>query len=184
MNKCEIRAIEDNVFSIVEDFIHNGEEVYGLDIINCDNTDILINLKGIIKNNKSKNKNNSNNNFYDTIDSGQKEYNYIKTQINPMQINIESNKNNENTLIKQNPKILTTFDSSNTFIITLDVNGNVNIYENNNETTLFNLYKLSTISKEHKDKQFFSMGFAYYIKTDLHYFCISTDHGCFIIERT
>ena len=182
MNKCEIRTIEENYFSIIEDFTHFGEEVYGLDIINCDNTDILINLKGIIKNNSKKN-NNSKNNYNDTIDAAQKE-NYIKTQINPIQINIESNKNNENSLIKQNPKIFTTFDSSNTFIITLDVNGNVNIFENNNETTLFNLYKLSTISKEHKDKQFFSMGFAYYIKTDLHYFCISTDHGCFIIERT
>ena len=43
-------------------------------------------------------------------------------------------------------------------IITLDLKGNVNLYKNKNEITLFNLYELNTIDKDYKDKQFFSMG--------------------------
>ena len=98
---------------------------------------------------------------------------------------MENIQNNEFSYSKSNYKIITTYNNSNTTIITLDVNGNVNLFRNRKEITLFNLYKLETISKEYKDKQFFSMGYAYYIKadSDLHYFCISTDHGCFIIEN-
>jgi len=68
-------------------------------------------------------------------------------------------------------------------IITLDVKGNVNLYKNKNEITLFNLYELNTIDKDYKDKQFFSMGYQYFIKSNLDYFCISSDHGCIIIKK-
>ena len=68
-------------------------------------------------------------------------------------------------------------------IITLDVKGNVNLYRNKNEITLFNLYELNTIDKDYKDKQFFSMGYQYFIKSNLDYFCISSDHGCIIIKK-
>ena len=68
-------------------------------------------------------------------------------------------------------------------IITLDIKGNVNLYKNKNEITLFNLYELNTIDKDYKDKQFFSMGYQYFIKSNLNYFCISSDHGCFIIKK-
>ena len=69
-------------------------------------------------------------------------------------------------------------------IITLDVKGNVNLYKNKNEITLFNLYELNTIDKDYKDKQFFSMGYQYFIKSNLDYFCISSDHGCIIIKKS
>ena len=68
-------------------------------------------------------------------------------------------------------------------IITLDIKGNVNLYQNKNEITLFNMYNLNTISKDYKEKQFFSMEYQYFIKSDLNYFCISSDHGCFIIKK-
>ena len=68
-------------------------------------------------------------------------------------------------------------------IFTLDVKGNVNLYKNKNEITLFNLYELNTIDKDYKDKQFFSMGYQYFIKSNLDYFCISSDHGCIIIKK-
>lgn len=67
-------------------------------------------------------------------------------------------------------------------IITLDIDGNINLYENGNEITLFNLFNIKGIPKEHKDKLFFSMGYAYYIKSNLRYFCISSDFGCYIIK--
>jgi hypothetical protein len=68
-------------------------------------------------------------------------------------------------------------------IITLDVKGHINLYKNKNEITLFNLYELNTIDKDYKDKQFFSMGYQYFIKSNLDYFCISSDHGCIIIKK-
>ena len=108
-NICEIRLIDDK-FSLYEKFVHNGDEVYAVDI------------------------------FY------------------------ENENNNYN-------------------IITLDIKGNVNLYKNKKETTLFNLYNLKSINKDYKDKQFFSMGYQYFIKSNGNYFCISTDHGCFIIKK-
>ena len=74
-------------------------------------------------------------------------------------------------------------DDLSTVIITLDIDGNVNVYENKIEKTLFNLYNIENIHQDHKDKKFFNMGYVYYIKTDLNYFCITTDHGCYIIKR-
>ena len=68
-------------------------------------------------------------------------------------------------------------------IITLDIKGNVNLYDNKTEITLFNIYKLNSISKEYKEKQFFSLGYQYFIKSNLNYFCISSDHGCLIIKK-
>jgi len=106
-NICEIRLVDDK-FTLIEKFVHNGEEVYAVDL------------------------------FYE-----------------------------ENGLN----------------IITLDIKGNVNLYKNKNEVTLFNLYELNTIDKDYKDKQFFSMGYQYFIKSNLNFFCISSDHGCFIIKK-
>ena len=74
-------------------------------------------------------------------------------------------------------------DNNELSIITLDVKGNVNLYQNKKEINLFNMYDLNTIPKDFKEKQFFSMGYQYFIKSNLNYFCISSDHGCFIIKR-
>ena len=64
----------------------------------------------------------------------------------------------------------------------MDIDGNVNLFRNKKEETLFNLYRIKDISQDHKDKHFFSMGYAYYIKSNLNYFCISSDHGCYVIK--
>ena len=65
----------------------------------------------------------------------------------------------------------------------MDIDGNVNKYENGIEEKIFNLYDIKEIDKDHKDKKFFNMGYVYFIKTDLNYFCITTDFGCYIIRR-
>ena len=74
-------------------------------------------------------------------------------------------------------------DNNEFCIITLDLKGNVNLYQNKIENTLFNMYGLNSIPKDYKDKQFFSLGYQYYIKSDLNFFCISSDHGCFVIKK-
>ena len=68
-------------------------------------------------------------------------------------------------------------------IITLDIDGNVNLYQYGEEVTLFNLYNFKDISQKIKNDKFFSMGYEYYIKSNLEYFCISTDHGCFVVKK-
>ena len=44
-------------------------------------------------------------------------------------------------------------------IITLDIDGNVNLYQNGEEVTLFNLYDFKDISQKMKNDKFFSMGY-------------------------
>ena len=94
----------------------------------------------------------------------------------------EENGNNEYLYIKKNIKKENSIDINDICVVSLDIDGNVNLFENRRERTLFNLYELSTIPKDHKEKNFFSMGYAYYIKSNLDYFCISSDHGCYIIK--
>ena len=68
-------------------------------------------------------------------------------------------------------------------IITLDIDGNVNLYKFGKEVTLFNLYDLKDISEKIKQDKFFSMGYEYYIKSNMEYFCISTDQGCVVVKK-
>jgi hypothetical protein len=68
-------------------------------------------------------------------------------------------------------------------VILLDIDGNVNVWENLNISKRFNLYDIPEISPEHKKKQFFSMGYPYFIKGNMNYYAISTDHGVFVIKK-
>ena len=45
------------------------------------------------------------------------------------------------------------------------------------------MYDLNGISQEDKDKQFFSMGYPYFIKINTKFFAITTDYGCYLIKR-
>ena len=91
--------------------------------------------------------------------------------------------NYEYLTIKQNIKKENIININNICIATLDVDGNVNLFKNKKEVTLFNLNDIEDIPQDHKDKNFFGMGYAYYMKTDLNYYCISSDHGCYIIKE-
>jgi hypothetical protein len=74
------------------------------------------------------------------------------------------------------------------YIITLDIEGNFNLYqfikENNDEikNTLFNLYEIPNIEKKYKQLKFFSLGFPYYITMNDYYYVITTDNNIFVIS--
>ena len=76
-----------------------------------------------------------------------------------------------------------------TYIITLDIEGNFNIYYYNKETneetknTLFNLYDIPNIEKKYKQLKFFSLGFPYYITMNDYYYVITTDNNIFVINH-
>ena len=68
-------------------------------------------------------------------------------------------------------------------IATLDYDGNFNLFQNEKEKTLFNIYDILNIEQEFKEKEFFSIGFPYYITYNKKYYVIGTDHGVFAIEK-
>ena len=195
LNKCEIRVLDSN-FTLLEHFEHIGEEVLAVDIYINEETKKISNDNGMgnivlhktkisskneipkemkevkINNKKRKEEDINTNRILETSDN-----------INKIRIENEENGNNEYLYIKQNTKKEKSIEINDICVVSLDIDGNVNLFENRRERTLFNLYELSTISKDHKDKNFFSMGYAYYIKSNLDYFCISSDHGCYIIKE-
>ena len=147
--------------------------------INTYNKDIMFNKeykKEIMSKKKKKlNPINSNTNrILETSDNQHK---------NKIKKDNEKKEFDEYLTIKQNNKKENIINLNNICIATLDVDGNVNLYKNKKEETLFNLNDIEDIPQDHKDKNFFGMGYAYYMKTDLNYYCISSDHGCYIIRE-
>jgi hypothetical protein len=98
---------------------------------------------------------------------------------NKGQITIKSYKDNNITMDidKEN------YNYSNYYIITLDKNGNVNLYNNLKLGKIFNLYEIENIEEKYKKKEFFSVGFPYYIIMNELYIAITTDHGLFVVSN-
>jgi hypothetical protein len=185
LNICEIRMLDKDL-TLLERFTHNGEEVYAFDILyenDNDNIKIVINKEENIKTYKGncdeQTINNYKNNEIIKVEENQVNNINLGTYYENDTFRVKS----DNTSIKQNKPKGKSSGIRNILIVTLDLNGNVNLYKNKSEVTLFNLYNIRGISQDLKDKQFFSMGYAYYIKANLNYFCISSDHGCFIIKK-
>ena len=193
LNKCEIRQLNKD-FTLLEKFEHIGEEVLAIDVVLYNNYD----------NNFMNNNTEEINKEVMFLKDYKKDLSKKKKTLEPLNINTntrriletsdiqQNNKNqkdlngyeyNENLTIKQN-RINDNLENNinNYCFATLDVDGNVNLYKNKKEINLFNLFNIEDIPQDHKDKNFFGMGYAYYMKTDLNYFCISSDHGCYIIK--
>ena len=80
------------------------------------------------------------------------------------------------------------FNKDNYYIITLDIDGNFNLYYNIDsnkgvKNTLFNLYKIENISQKYKNINFFGAGFPYYITMNELFYVITTDSGVFVIGK-
>ena len=133
--------------------------------------------------NKSKKINN------DGIDIYTKKYNGIDKRNNLNNMNFEykdkieelnsfNNKDISNTIDLENDSI-----GNNYYIITLDKNGNVNLYKNKIVTNIFNLYDIENIEEKYKGKLLFSIGFPYFIIMNELYIGITTDYGLFVISN-
>jgi len=179
LNKCDIYEINEH-FDKLDEFEHIGDEVYSVDIAYGYNTlSRSYNKENIISN-----KNNIIINF-DECGTNDKFKANESQKLKVRQKRLKSSNSVENmdslNMIKYNIRKEKYTDKY--IIITLDIDGNVNKYENKEEGKLFNLYEIKGIYQDFKDKKFFSMGYMYYIKTNLAFFCITTDHGCFIIKK-
>jgi len=167
MNECEILRIDEN-FSVEKSFKNPGDEIIAIDI----HYNIQKGIINIEKNNENNN-NIVNNNDFDNIKILQKEK-YSKVLDIPASKKLDIEMNNiENELNSE----------ENISISILDLDGNVHVFENNNVVKKFNMYEIKEISQDCKDKQFFSMGYPYFIKQSSSFYGISTDHGVFIIKK-
>ena len=79
----------------------------------------------------------------------------------------------KNMDIKANPQL-------NIFL--LDIDGNVNYYNENEFKTLFNINKIKEIDKIARERGLFSLNYSYIIKFYNPYLAISTDNGCYIFQ--
>ena len=167
LNKCEIRELNKD-FTLIKNFKNIGSEVIAIDIFYKNKT--ITNIKD------------DKTNYYKN--------NILKIKNNTNTTGKVLNKNSENDIIKEtsfnNDIVLSNSNSDdkkfNGIIALLDIDGNVNFYENNIISKKFNLYDIKEINIDQKKKMFFSMGYAYYIKCNNDLICISTDHGCYIIK--
>ena len=145
------------------------------------------NNKGINKNNILHNLINEDSNYSsDSAVSKNRILDFYKCNDEILKIeNKEYELKEENELNKKEMNI-----KGNYYIITLDIDGNFNLYYNNNENnkeiaiTLFNLYKIGSISNINKNLSFFSVGFPYYITMNEYYYIITTDYGIFVISKS
>ena len=181
LNKCEIYEINEQ-FETLKNFTHIGDEVYAIDVVygfnvlsksydknnNVSKIPNYPSLEDLGTNNKLKVSESQRLKVRDKkLKSSKSEHNI--DSISFIKYNLENNNKEDNNL--------------NYAIVTLDIDGNVNKYEFGQEEKLFNLYEINGIHQDFKDKKFFDMGYMYYIKTNLDFFCITTDHGCFIIKK-
>jgi hypothetical protein len=163
LNEVEIRECEKD-FKCMVKFKHIGDEVISLDYY-INSSKILVNELELDNVQVVNNKND--------------QYIKIPADKNSMprekeMVNLEENLNNNQNQIGLN---------ENLSVIALDIDGNVNVWENLSNTKRFNLYDMKDIQEEYKAKQFFSMGYPYYIKANLNFYAISSDHGVFIIKK-
>ena len=69
------------------------------------------------------------------------------------------------------------------YIFILDNNGDLNMYKNKQNRTLFKLYNIEGIDESYKEKKFFSVGYPYYFVVNEFFFAITTDFGLFVISN-
>ena len=98
---------------------------------------------------------------------------------------MEKNGNNQYYIQDKNKPTERSFSQNNDkiYIVTVDLNGNFNLYHNNKNKKIFNLYDISNIDNKYKEEEFFALGFPYYVTMNSTYFAISTDHGIFVISN-
>ena len=101
-------------------------------------------------------------------------------------IHIEDKNDGQNYTKSNNNTIFENENSNinNYYIITLDKNGNVNLYKEHKVKKIFNLYEIQNIDDNYKRTEFFSVGFPYYIIMNELYIGITTDHGLFVISNS
>lgn len=184
LNTCEIIKIKQhgNVtrIKVVEMFTHIGAEVIATSIY-VDGSKVSDNCHVDVHHHHS--------------DSNKDVYAKLQDKISvksdsPLQLDVMSNNSTNRNVLVQHKVSDESFGKKkkkekfmNVYILTLDCDGNVNVYHNKNIRTLFNVYGVENVNRELKEKQLFDMGFPYFVVFNNRYYAITSDHGVFVIQR-
>ena len=208
LNQCEFRVMDDN-FSITHSFIHRGDQVIAFDLFykiikkTKHPRPIMIKNEGKIniykihkndhkKSNSDNNKKNEGlsetetkkNNNINNSEENFKNINY-GDKSNDLCYENESHNNEEDEEINDNNKFVKTGNvkaNSLLNIFLLDIDGNINYYNEKETKTIFNINQIKEIDKLVRDRGLFCLNYPYIIKYNHPYLAISTDNGCYIFQ--
>ena len=209
LNQCEFRIMDDN-FSLKHSFVHKGDQVIAIDLFyklirkvkksrplmvkKDGKIDIYKFHKEDIKKSNSDNKKND-----EMSETETKKNNNINNSEenfkNNQALNYENDSNNGENFSKNNLKEENDENSKIKFvtngnvmvnsllnIFLLDIDGNVNYYNENEIKTLFNINQVSEIDQLVRNRGLFTLNYSYIIKYSHPYLAISTDNGCYIFQ--
>ncbi len=174
-NIVEIRNLSD--FKLVKTFVNLGEEVIGIDFF-YNNSKIVLN-EGIDNLIFMSNCINNNNNL--VLNSNAKQPTFNEMQMSKFQEEKLGNTKKDMAVLQIYEEV--NMAEENLTIVLLDIDGNVNVWENCIISTKLNLYNIKELNEEYKSKQFFSMGYAYHIKANTNHYIVSSDHGVIIFKK-
>jgi hypothetical protein len=170
-NICEIRTMDDN-FTVTHSFKHIGDKVIGLDffykVTKCIKNITTTNALDL---NKKKEKD-------ENSETETKKIYYNNNMINSEE-NLNSSINDKNNIITNSENVKA---NTNINIILLDIDGNINYYNDKEIITLFNINKIPEIDKSIREKGLFSLNYPYLIKYYHPFMVVSTDNGCYVFQ--
>jgi hypothetical protein len=162
----------DDNFTMTHSFYNLGDRVIGLDfffkITKCVKDNNTTNLLDI---NKKKNKD-------ENSETETKKIYYNNNMINSEE-NLNSSINDKNNIISNSENVKA---NTNINIILLDIDGNINYYNDKEIITLFNINKIPEIDKSIREKGLFSLNYPYLIKYYHPFMVVSTDNGCYVFQ--
>ena len=206
LSQCEFRNMDDN-FSVTHSFVNKGDQVIAIDLFykiirkmkksrplmvkTEGRIDIYKYHKDDIKKSTSDNKKNDENSETETKKNNNinnSEENFKKNQILYYENDNSGSKNNIKEEYEENNDNNKFINTGNVMansllnIFLLDIDGNVNYYNEVGIKTIFNLNKVNEIDKVVREKGLFSLNYSYIIKYSHPYLAVSTDNGCYIFQ--
>jgi len=166
-NLCEIRNMDDN-FTMTHSFKHLGDKVIALDFF-FKITKTIKNLN-VLDLNKKKDKD-------DNSETETKKF-FYNNNLNS-EDNLNSSINDKNNIISNSENIRANTSIN---ILLLDIDGDINFYNNKGNKNLLNVNKVPEIDKSIREKGLFSLNYPYIIKYFHPFLALSSDNGCYIFQ--
>ena len=166
-NLCEIRNMDDN-FTMTHSFKHLGDKVIALDFF-FKITKSIKNMN-VLDLNKKKDKD-------DNSETETKKF-FYNNNLNS-EDNLNSSINDKNNIISNSENIRANTSIN---ILLLDIDGDINFYNNKGNKNLLNVNKVPEIDKSIREKGLFSLNYPYIIKYLHPFLALSSDNGCYIFQ--
>ena len=162
----------DDNFTMTHSFNHIGDKVIGLDffykVTKCVKN---INTTNLLDINKKKDKDENSETETKKI--------YYNNNMNNNEEILNSSINDKNNLLNNSENVKA---NTSIHIILLDIDGNINYYNDKGIITLFNINKIPEIDKSIREKGLFSLNYPYLIKYYHPFMIVSTDNGCYVFQ--